>query len=57
MTGTTGARKRRLRDRSTNRFRYREQYGVIIVCRGEAHQRIIYRRMRRQGHTRKVVVV
>lgn len=35
--------------------RYREQYGVIIICRDERDQQRIYAAMRRAGYTCKVV--
>lgn len=34
---------------------YRQQYGVIVICRDEAHQRKVYRQLRAAGHTLKVV--
>lgn len=44
------------RNRATHRFRYREQYGVIVLCSNESHQRKIYTRLRRAGLECKVVV-
>ncbi|WP_321914829.1 hypothetical protein [Paraburkholderia sp. J11-2] len=40
-----------------NGFKYRPQYGVIVVCRNEAEQRSIYEALRAQGHKVKVVCV
>ena len=34
---------------------YRQQYGVIVICRDEAHQRKVYDRLKARGHTLKVV--
>jgi hypothetical protein len=36
--------------------RYKEQYGVIVICEDEAEQRKIYERLTEQGHKCKVVV-
>jgi hypothetical protein len=36
-------------------FRYREQYGVIVVCRDEPHQRAVYEALRAAGHACRVV--
>lgn len=35
---------------------YNEQYGVIVVCRDEDHQRAVYEDLRAAGHSVKVVV-
>ena len=45
------------RNRAQVTFRYREQYGVIVICRDEAEQRRIYNALARKGLTVKVVVV
>jgi len=34
---------------------YRQQYGVIVICRDEAHQKRVYRRLKSRGHRLKVV--
>lgn len=36
--------------------RYRQQYGVIVVCAGEAEQRRVYAALKAKGHRCKVVV-
>jgi ParB-like chromosome segregation protein Spo0J len=36
--------------------RYKEQYGVIVVCRDEAEQQTVYDRLQAEGYTVKVVV-
>ena len=36
--------------------RYKEQYGVIVVCRDEAEQQTVYERLQSEGYTVKVVV-
>jgi hypothetical protein len=35
--------------------RYKEQYGVIVVCKDEREQRRVYRSLRSQGFVCKVV--
>lgn len=40
-----------------NGFIYRQQYGIIVICRDDRHQRTLYNRFRREGHACKVVVV
>jgi hypothetical protein len=47
----------RPRRRSQIRFRYQEQFGVIVICRDEADQRRLYHRLSRQGLACKVVTV
>jgi hypothetical protein len=41
----------RVANRSKPRFTYRQQYGVIVVCRDEAEQRRVYERLSRAGHS------
>jgi hypothetical protein len=38
-------------------FKYRQRYGVIVVCEDERHQRRVFERLRRDGLNLKVVVV
>lgn len=40
-----------------NGFKYRQQYGLVVVCRDEAHQQQLYARMVKQGIKPKVVCV
>lgn len=40
-----------------NGFKYREQFGVIVICKNERHQARIYNVMRRRGLECKVVTV
>lgn len=40
-----------------NGFRYREQYGVIVICKNEKHQARTYNVLRRRGLECKVVTV
>lgn len=40
-----------------NRFKYREQYGVIVLCDGERRQARAYNALRRAGYRCKVVTV
>lgn len=41
----------------SNNFKYKQQYGVIVVCRDEAEQKAVYERLAAQGLTVKVVCV
>jgi hypothetical protein len=50
-------RSYRPRNRSQIRFHYKEQFGVIVVCRSESDQRRVYHKLTRQGLACKVVVV
>lgn len=36
--------------------RYRQQFGVIVICTGEAEQRRLYERFKAEGLRCKVVV-
>lgn len=38
-------------------FNYKEQYGVIVICRDEKEQQEIYERLRAEGLTLKIVTV
>lgn len=38
-------------------FNYKEQYGVIAICKDEKEQREIYERLLAQGLTLKIVTV
>ena len=40
-----------------NAFRYRQQFGVIVICATEAQQRAVYNRLRKAGNKCKVVTV
>lgn len=40
-----------------NGFKYRQQYGVIIICDGEHHQQTVYENLAKQGFKLKVVTV
>ena len=40
-----------------NGARYREQYGVIVICRDETHHRLVFEALRDQGHDCRVVRV
>ena len=56
-TRTRARRHYRPRNRAQVRFRYKEQFGVIVICRDERDQRRIYNRLTRQGLACKVVCV
>lgn len=40
-----------------NGFKYKPQYGVIVICNDENHQKIIYETLKNQGLKLKVVTV
>ncbi|VFR54794.1 hypothetical protein BRI6_1113 [plant metagenome] len=40
-----------------NGFKYRQRYGVIVICTDEAHQQEVYQALKRAGYTLKVVAV
>jgi hypothetical protein len=40
-----------------NGYKYRQQYGVIVVCEGEEDQRRVYERLLSEGLKVRVVVV
>lgn len=40
-----------------NKFKYQQQYGVVVICKDEAEQRVVYERLLAQGLTLKVVCV
>lgn len=40
-----------------NGYKYREQYGVIVVCRDAHHQEQVFKDLKKQGHKLKVVTV
>lgn len=41
-----------------NGFKYREQFGVIVICKDERHQAEVFQNLKKQGHKKlKVVTV
>ena len=40
-----------------NGFKYREQFGVIVLCRNEAEHRAVYERLKTEGYKCRVVRV
>lgn len=40
-----------------NGYKYREQFGVVIVCKDAGHQERLYAELRAAGHKVKVVCV
>lgn len=40
-----------------NGYKYREQHGVIVICRDAPHQEQVYNDLKTQGHKLKVVTV
>jgi len=41
----------------TKEINYQEQYGVIVLCTGEAHQKEVFENLKKSGLTLKVVTV
>jgi hypothetical protein len=39
------------------KFNYRQQYGVIVVCKDEKEQEEVYKRLHLEGLTCKIVCV
>jgi len=53
-----GKTKRSDRPRfGANGFKYRQQFGVIVACKNERHQQIVYNVLARRGYACKVVTV
>lgn len=42
---------------ATKEINYKEQYGVIVVCEDEKHQRKVYEDLKKEGLKLKVVTV
>jgi len=40
-----------------NGFKYRERFGVIVICQNETHQEQVYKRLHAAGEKLKVVTV
>lgn len=40
-----------------NGFKYREQFGVIVICKDEAEHKVVYEQLKAQGYKCKVVRV
>ncbi len=38
-------------------FRYKPQFGVIVICEDEKKQEAIFNRLQQEGHQCKIVVV
>lgn len=41
----------------TKEINYKEQYGVIVICNDESHQKEVYDNLKKTGLTLKVVTV
>jgi len=44
-------------EKKETNFTYRQQYGVIVICKDETEQIRIYEELKKQGLTLKVVTV
>lgn len=53
MAGKTDA----LKMLGANGFKYREQFGVIVICKNEAEHKSVYERLKALGYKCKVVRV
>ena len=40
-----------------NGFKYQPKYGLVVVCKDEAHQQTLFNKLTRQGLKLKVVCV
>lgn len=40
-----------------NGYKYREQFGVVVICADEAHQQQVYEALKNQNYKLKVVKV
>lgn len=38
-------------------FSYKEQYAVVVICKDEEDQEVIYNRLKAEGYKLKVVAV
>jgi hypothetical protein len=43
--------------KQTQGIAYQPQYGIIVICQDEAHQKAVYEALQAAGYTLKVVVV
>lgn len=41
----------------TKKFNYKEQYGVIVICKTEGEQKAVFEELQAKGLTLKVVTV
>jgi hypothetical protein len=46
-----------LLNKSMSKFNYKQQYGVIVICKDEKEQREVYEMLQKLGLTLKVVTV
>lgn len=40
-----------------NGFKYREQFGIVVICDDAEHQERVYKQLQEQGFKLRVVVV
>lgn len=45
------------KDESMSKFKYKQQYAVVVICADEAEQQDVYERLLADGYTLKVVAV
>ncbi|KAA6339861.1 hypothetical protein EZS27_012226 [termite gut metagenome] len=38
-------------------FNYKEQFGIVVICRSEEEQKAIYERLLKEGFKLKIVTV
>lgn len=41
--------------KSKKEFNYKPQFGVIIICENEEHQKMIFEKLKNEGHKLKIV--
>ena len=44
-------------NQKVKQFNYKEQYGVIVICKSEDEQKAIFEELQKKGLTLKVVTV
>ena len=42
---------------ATKEINYKEQYGVIVICEDEKHQKLVYETLKKEGLKLKIVTV
>ena len=50
-------KKKQQKKLGKNGFKYREQYGVIVMCNDAKHQESLFNNLKKQGHKCRVVTV
>lgn len=53
----TGSKHITLQKKSMGNYNYKQQYGIVVICKDEEEQKAVYERLKAQGLTLKVVCV